>query len=82
MLCSLIALALSMEDCLPPPPKPLYNDTFAIYSVVPDCMNRDRHIRYLERLKDRPTQWGDTVSRADYDQALSIYIERLEHYCQ
>lgn len=80
MFCALVMVMLSMENCMPPPARPLYAETFAIYGPAPDCMNRDRHIRYLERLKTRPTQGGD--NQADYDQAIDIYINRLEYYCQ
>ena len=65
---------------MPPPARPLYDETFAVYGPNPDCMNRDRHVRYLTRLKDRPVQSAD--NRAGYDQAIDIYINRLEYYCQ
>lgn len=80
MLCTLIALSLGMEDCVPPPPRPLYQETFAIYRPAPDCINSSRHINYLTKLKTRPVQSGDNLE--EYDQAIDVYIARLKHYCQ
>lgn len=68
------------ETCMPPPPRPLYAETFAVYGPNPDCLNKDRHIRYLTRLKDRDVQSGDNI--VAYNHAIDLYIERLEHYCQ
>jgi hypothetical protein len=80
MLCTLVALMLEQADCIPPPARPKYEETFRMYGPVPDCLNRDRHIRYLTALKAREVQDGDDA--VEYDQAIDIYVARLKHYCQ
>jgi hypothetical protein len=80
MLCTVVALMLGVGDCNPTPPRPRYEETFRMYGPVPDCVNRDRHIRYLTSLKAREVQDGDDV--VEYDQALNIYVARLKYYCQ
>ena len=67
-------------ECTPPGPRPNYEELFTLYEPAPDCANRDRHIRYLESLKRRSVRSGDDAE--EYNQALEIYIQRLEHYCQ
>ena len=81
-MCFLIAVLMNMADCLPPDPRPQYNELWSIYGPNPDCLNRDRHIRYLEKLKAMPVRTGDTVSEPEYNRALDLYIERMTWYCK
>jgi hypothetical protein len=78
----MLAIMLGMADCLPPDPRPLYNELWATYGPNPDCLNRDRHIRYLTDLKSLPLRSTEIVTEAEYDQSLDIYIERLQWYCK
>jgi hypothetical protein len=80
MFCGLVAILLSPLLCSPEVPRPRYNELFAIYGPAPDCMNRDRHVRYLTELKTHPVQDGD--NQTDYDYAIDVYVSRLTHYCQ
>lgn len=80
-MCLLIAILLNM-DCLPPPPRPVYQELWTVYGPSPDCANRDAHIRYLKGLKDKPLRTGDTVTVEQYNQAIDMYVERLEWYCE
>jgi hypothetical protein len=81
-MCIIIALLLSMDNCVPPDPRPLYENLWMTYSATPDCINRDRHIRYLLKLKDMPMREGDTVNQIEYNNAIDLYIERLRVYCE
>ena len=81
-MCTIIALLLSMADCLPPEPRPLYQDLWSMYGADPDCLNRDRHISYLSKLKYMPMRTGDTVNMTEYNNSLDLYIERFEIYCK
>jgi len=81
-MCTIIALLLSMANCLPPDPRPLYNEIWSMYGAAPDCLNRDRHIRYLNNLKTMPMRTGDTVSPAAYNASIDLYVERVQTYCE
>jgi hypothetical protein len=81
MTCVIIALLMSMQDCMPQDPKPRFNDLWTTYGPEPDCINRDRHIRYLAKLKSMPFRTGDTVSQTEYNNAIDLYITRLEYFC-
>lgn len=81
-MCIVIALLLSMQDCMPPDPRPRFQDLWTTYGPTPDCINRDRHIRYLLKLKDMPMREGDTVNQIEYNNAIDLYIERLRVYCE
>ena len=81
-MCILIALLLSMQDCMPPDPRPRFADLWVTYGPVPDCLNRDRHIRYLTKLKSMPMRSDDTVTIAEYNNAVNLYVERLELHCE
>jgi hypothetical protein len=80
MFCALVALMFS--GCLPPDPRPNYQDLWAVYGPTPDCMNRDRHVRYLTSLKEKPLRTGDIVTVEQYNQAIDMYVERLKWYCE
>jgi hypothetical protein len=80
-VCILIALLLR-ADCLPPDPRPNFDELWSYYGPTPDCINRDRHIVYLESLKDKPMRTGDRVTKKQYDQAIDMYVERMEWYCE
>jgi hypothetical protein len=71
-----------MADCLPPEPRPRYEELWQVYGANPDCLNRDRHVRYLTKLKTMPVRTGDTVSATEYNGGLDLYIKRLEVYCE
>jgi hypothetical protein len=80
-MCTLIAILLSMQDCLPTY-RPYYQEMWVVYGPTPDCLNRDRHIHYLSELKTVKVRSDDTVTIEQYDRALDLYIERLEWYCK
>ena len=80
-MCIVIALLMSMQDCVPPDPRPLYNQLWTTYGPYPDCLNRDRHITYLTNLKSLPMRTGDTVTEAEYNAGVDLYIERRAWYC-
>jgi hypothetical protein len=81
-MCLLIALMLSLDNCVSPDPRPLYADLWATYGANPDCLNRDRHIRYLKSLQSLPMKSGDTVNSVEYNNAIDLYIERMQWYCE
>lgn len=88
MLSCLLAMAvLGWADCEPPHVRPAMTELFAIdpgvpalYGPNPDCMNRDRHIRYLSSLKKLDVQEFDDI--LVYDQTIDAYVARLIHYCK
>ena len=80
-MCVLIALLMSMQDCMPPDPRPRFQDLWVTYGPVPDCINGDRHVRYLTKLKSMPMRSDETVSQAEYNNAVDLYIEHLTAYC-
>jgi len=61
-------------------PRPPYEVTFTMYGPDPDCYNRDRHIRYLTKLKNQPVQGDD--DKESYDSAIDQYVRRLQYYCR
>jgi hypothetical protein len=67
--------------CLPPDPRPTYQELWTVYGPTPDCLNRDRHINYLTGLKDKPMRTNDRVTEEQYNRAVDLYIERLQWYC-
>jgi hypothetical protein len=69
------------SGCLPPDPRPNYQDLWTVYGPTPDCWNSERHIRYLTSLKALPLRTGDIVTAKQYDQAIDIYVERMQWYC-
>jgi hypothetical protein len=69
------------SGCLPQDPRPVYQDLWVVYGPTPDCVNRDRHTRYLSSLKDKPLRTGDTVTVVQYNQAIDMYLERMQWYC-
>jgi hypothetical protein len=77
----MVALMLNV-GCLPPDPRPVYQDLWTVYGPTPDCYNRDRHINYLLSLKDKPLRTGDSVTEKQYNQAIDLYVERLQWYCE
>lgn len=80
-MCLLIALLLQ-ADCLPPEPRPNYQELWVLYGPTPDCVNRDHHINYLVSLKDKPLRSHEVVTVAQYNQAIDMYVERMEWYCE
>jgi hypothetical protein len=72
---------MGMQDCLPTY-RPYYQEMWVVYGPTPDCMNRDRHIHYMSELKTVRVRGDDTVTMAQYNQALDLYIERLQWYCK
>jgi hypothetical protein len=80
-MCMLLALLIH-SGCLPPPPRPLYQDLWTVYGPTPDCGNKEAHIHYLTSLKQAPLRTGDTVTVAQYNQALDMYVERMQWYCE
>ena len=81
-MCIIIALLLSMQDCMPPDPRPGYEQLWSMYGANPDCLNRARHVRYLEKLKGMPMRTGDSVTELEYDRAVDLYIIRMNMYCE
>ena len=80
-MCTLIAILLSMDNCVPPDPRPRFNDLWVTYGPIPDCINGNRHIRYLNKLKTMPMRSDDTVGEIEYNNAVDLYIEHLETLC-
>lgn len=80
-MCTLIAILMGWSDCLPTY-RPYYQEMWQVYGPTPDCINRDRHIHYMQELKTVRVRSDDTVTREQYDRALDLYTERLQWYCK
>ena len=80
-MCFLLAILMN-TGCLPPAPRPAYQELWTIYGPTPDCFNRNAHINYLTGLKSYPLRTNDTVNVAQYNQAIDIYVERMQWYCE
>jgi len=82
-MCTLIvAMLFGLADCIPPDPRPMYDQLWTLYGPYPDCLNRTRHVKYLTQLKTLPMRTGDRVTEQEYNAGVDLYIERLEWYCQ
>ena len=80
-MCLLLALLLNV-GCMPDDPRPTYQELWSVYGPTPDCVNGNRHINYLSSLKNKPLRTNDTVTKEQYNQAIDIYVERIEWYCE
>lgn len=85
--CLFAMWVLGWENCEMPHVRPPQTEVFAsvpgqpaLYGPEPDCLNRDRHIRYLSDLKALPVQ--DFDDPVEYDLAIDAYVARLMRYCQ
>lgn len=82
-MCTLIvAMIFGLTDCIPPDPRPMYDQLWTLYGPYPDCLNQTRHVKYLTQLKTLPMRTGDRVTQKEYDNAVDLYIERMTWYCQ
>ena len=82
-MCTLIvAMIFGLADCIPPDPRPMYDQLCTLYGPYPDCLNQTRHIKYLTQLKTLPMRTGDRVTEREYNASVDLYIERLEWYCR
>lgn len=75
-------LGFNNGSCLPPDPRPTYQELWTVYGPTPDCLNRNIHISYLTSLKEKPMRTGDTVTEQEYNRAVDLYIERMQWYCK
>ena len=80
-MCVLLAMLMQM-GCLPDAPRPDYRELWSVYGPTPDCINKNRHINYLTSLKDKPVRSGDVVNEIEYNQAIDMYVERMQWYCE
>ena len=81
-MCTLLAIMLHMADCIPPDPRPTYDQLWTLYGPYPDCLNQSRHVTYLEQLKTLPMRTGDRVTEREYNASIDLYIERMAWYCR
>ena len=79
LVCMFMGMALNWEKCEPSPVRPPLEELLEMYTPNPDCRNRDRHIRYLISLKERPTAGDDVL---EYDEIINAYVARIRHYCR
>ena len=82
-MCTLVvAILFGLQDCLPPDPRPMYDQLWTLYGPYPDCLNKNRHVTYLRELKQLPMRTGDRVTEREYNASVDLYIERLGWYCR
>lgn len=82
-MCTMImAMLFGLADCLPPDPRPTYDQLWTLYGPYPDCLNQSRHVKYLTQLKTLPMRTGDRVTEQEYNASVDLYIERMEWYCR
>lgn len=80
LVCVFFTLLANWQNCEPLSYRPPLSDLMQVYTPNPDCLNRDRHIRYLLSLKSQPVHAED--HSMEYDQVIDAYVARLQYYCR
>jgi len=80
LTCLIFTWLVNWENCEPPTIRPAMHELLQAYTPNPDCVNRDRHIRYLISLKGKEVLPQDDI--IEYDSVIDSYVARLQYYCR